>query len=124
MSESLKKILVVDDEADTLELVQAILSHENFQVLKALNGNEALELLSENPALILLDVKMPGGLSGLDICHILKSDERYKDIPIIIFSAKVLDQDIQEGLKAGALEYITKPFSSKELIRQINKHIK
>ena len=124
MSESRKKILVVDDEADTLELIQAILVHENFQVLKALNGNEALELLSENPSLILLDVKMPGGLSGLDVCHLLKSDERYKDIPIIIFSAKVLDQDIEEGLKAGALEYVTKPFSSKELIRLINKHIK
>ncbi|NHJ03074.1 MAG: response regulator [Candidatus Heimdallarchaeota archaeon] len=124
MSEPLKKILVVDDEADTLELIQAILAHEKFQVLKALNGNEALELITENPDLILLDVKMPGGLSGLDICHLLKSDTRYRDIPIIIFSAKVLDQDIKEGLNAGAIEYITKPFSSKNLIRLIYKHIK
>jgi two-component system phosphate regulon response regulator PhoB len=91
--------------------------------LKAVNGKDALEQVKQMPDLILLDVRMPGGLSGLDVCKQLKKDERYKEIPVIIFSAKVLDRDIELGLKAGAVEYVTKPFSSKELIRLINLHI-
>ena len=118
-----KKILVVDDEIDTLELLHTVLEHEKFEVWKAINGNDALEQVKRMPDLILLDVRMPGGLSGLDVCKQLKKDEKYKDIPVIIFSAKVLDRDIELGLKAGAVEYVTKPFSSKELIRLINLHI-
>ena len=118
-----KKILVVDDEIDTVELIHTVLEHEKFEVWKAINGKDALEQVKRMPDLILLDVRMPGGLSGLDVCKQLKQDEKYKDIPVIIFSAKVLDRDIELGLKAGAVEYVTKPFSSKELIRLINLHI-
>lgn len=118
-----KKILVVDDEIDTLELLHTVLEHEKFEVWKAINGKDALEQVKRIPDLILLDVRMPGGLSGLDVCKQLKQDEKYRDIPVIIFSAKVLDRDIELGLKAGAVEYVTKPFSSKELIRLINLHI-
>ena len=123
MSTPQKKILVVDDEIDTLELLRTVLEHEKFKVLKAVNGKDALEQVKQIPDLVLLDVRMPGGLSGLDVCKQLKQDERYKEIPVIIFSAKVLDRDIELGLKAGAVEYVTKPFSSKELIRLINLHI-
>ncbi len=123
MSMPKKKILVVDDEIDTLELLRTVLEHEKFEVWKAINGKDALEQVKRMPDLILLDVRMPGGLSGLDVCRQLKRDKKYKDIPIIIFSAKVLDRDIELGLKAGAVEYVTKPFSSKELIRLINLHI-
>jgi two-component system alkaline phosphatase synthesis response regulator PhoP len=123
MSIPKKKILVVDDEIDTLELLRTVLEHEKFEVWKAINGKDALEQVKRMPDLILLDVRMPGGLSGLDVCNQLKQDEKYKEIPIIIFSAKVLDRDIELGLKAGAVEYVTKPFSSKELIRLINLHI-
>ncbi|MFX0086026.1 MAG: PleD family two-component system response regulator [Candidatus Hodarchaeota archaeon] len=123
MSMPKKKILVVDDEIDTLELLRTVLEHEKFEVWKAINGKDALEQVKRMPDLILLDVRMPGGLSGLDVCKRLKKDKKYKDIPIIIFSAKVLDRDIELGLKAGAVEYVTKPFSSKELIRLINLHI-
>ncbi len=118
-----KKILVVDDEIDTLELLHTVLEHEKFEVWKAINGKDALTQVKRIPDLILLDVRMPGGLSGLDVCKQLKQDEKYSKIPIIIFSAKVLDRDIELGLKAGAVEYVTKPFSSKELIRLINLHI-
>ncbi len=118
-----KKILVVDDEIDTLELLHTVLEHEKFEVWKAINGKDALEQVKRMPDLILLDVRMPGGLSGLDVCKQLKQDEKYRDIPVIIFSAKVLDRDIELGMKAGAVEYVTKPFSSKELIRLINLHI-
>lgn len=123
MSTPQKKILVVDDEIDTLELLRTVLEHEKYEVLKAVNGKDALEQVKQMPDLVLLDVRMPGGLSGLDVCKQLKQDERYKEIPVIIFSAKVLDRDIELGLKAGAVEYVTKPFSSKELIRLINLHI-
>ncbi len=123
MSTPQKKILVVDDEIDTLELLRTVLEHEKFKVLKAVNGKDALEQVKQIPDLVLLDVRMPGELSGLDVCKQLKQDERYKEIPVIIFSAKVLDRDIELGLKAGAVEYVTKPFSSKELIRLINLHI-
>ena len=123
MSTPQKKNLVVDDEIDTLELLRTVLEHEKFKVLKAVNGKDALEQVKQMPDLVLLDVRMPGGLSGLDVCKQLKQDERYKEIPVIIFSAKVLDRDIELGLKAGAVEYVTKPFSSKELIRLINLHI-
>jgi len=118
-----KTILVVDDEADTLELLRTILEHEGFNVWKANNGKVALDMAKKNPNLILLDVRMPGGLSGLDVCISIKNNKKYKHIPIIIFSAKVLDRDIHLGLEAGASEYITKPFSSVELVKLIKKHI-
>ena len=123
MSTEKKKILIVDDEADTLELLHIILEHEGFSIWGATNGHEALEQVKKRPDLILLDVRMPGGLSGIDVCQRLKKDEEFKKIPIIIFSAMVLNHDIESGLKSGAVEYITKPFSSKELIRLVNLHI-
>jgi len=123
MDSQKKSILVVDDEADTLELLRTILEYEGFEVWKAINGKEALDMVKKNPHLILLDVRMPGGLSGLEVCKKIKNNQIYQHIPIIIFSAKVLERDIRLGLEAGASEYITKPFSSVELIKLINKHI-
>jgi len=123
MNRERKVVLVVDDELDTLELIQTILKHEGFEVWKTANGKEALELVEKKPDLILLDVRMPGGLSGIDVCRKLKNDEKFKHIPIIIFSAKILDNDIRMGLEAGAEEYITKPFSSKDLLEIINRYI-
>ncbi|MHA2139368.1 MAG: response regulator [Candidatus Hodarchaeales archaeon] len=118
-----KSILVVDDEPDTLELMQTILKHEGYDVLKALNGSEALEEVKQNPDLILLDIRMPGELNGIEVCRRLKTDPVHKSIPIIIFSAKVLDHHIEEGFQAGAEEYVTKPFSSVELLRIIGKYL-
>lgn len=122
MSIEKKSILIVDDEEDTLEMLSTILEHENYETWKATNGKEALELAKRGPNLILLDIRMPG-LSGLEVCRRLKQDEKFKHIPIIIFSAKVLNHDIKLGLEAGAEEYITKPFSTKELVDLIKKHI-
>ncbi|PWI48917.1 two-component system response regulator [Candidatus Heimdallarchaeota archaeon B3_Heim] len=118
-----KSILVVDDEPDTLELMQTILRHEGYDVLKALNGSEALEEVKQKPDLILLDIRMPGELNGIEVCKRLKTDPIHKSIPIIIFSAKVLDHHIEEGFQAGAEEYVTKPFSSAELLRIIGKYL-
>ncbi|UCG03319.1 MAG: response regulator [Candidatus Heimdallarchaeota archaeon] len=122
MSTEKKRILIVDDEEDTLEMLSTILEHENYITWRATNGKEALDLVEKLPDLILLDIRMPG-LSGLEVCQQLKQDNRFKHIPIIIFSAKVLRHDIELGLKAGADEYLTKPFSTKELTQLIKKHL-
>ncbi|MHA1941340.1 MAG: response regulator [Candidatus Hodarchaeales archaeon] len=122
MNSSKKRILIVDDEPDTLELMETILGHEGYEIIKALTGTEALELIDEKIDLVLLDVRMPD-LDGIEVCKQLKSDPKRKEIPIIIFSAKTLDHHIQEGLKAGANEYITKPFSSSHLLGTLRKYI-
>jgi len=122
MSIEKKSILIVDDEEDTLEMLSIILEHENYETWKATNGKEALKLVKRGPNLVLLDIRMPG-LSGLEVCRRLKQDDEFKHIPIIIFSAKVLNYDIELGLEAGAEEYLTKPFSTKELVEIIEKYI-
>ncbi|MFW9904557.1 MAG: response regulator transcription factor [Candidatus Thorarchaeota archaeon] len=117
-----KSILIVDDEEDTLEMLSTILEHEEYVTWRATNGKKALELAKNSPDLILLDIRMPG-ISGLEVCRQLKQDDKFKHIPIIIFSAKVLSQDIELGLNAGADEYLTKPFSTRELTQLIKKYI-
>jgi CheY-like chemotaxis protein len=117
-----KSILIVDDEEDTLEMLSFVLEHEDYITWRATNGEEALKLVKKNPDVILLDIRMPG-ISGLEVCRRLKHDDKFKHIPIIIFSAKVLSHDIALGLEAGADEYLTKPFSTKELTQLIKKYL-
>ena len=117
-----KRILIVDDEEDTLEMLSTILEHEDYITWRAINGKKALELARKKPDLILLDIRMPG-VSGLEVCRQLKQDDEFKHIPIIICSAKVLSHDIELGLNAGADEYLTKPFSTKELTQIVKKYI-
>ena len=118
-----KRILVVDDEPDAVELMQTILEHEKYDVTTASNGEKALEAMKSNPDLVLLDIRMPGEINGLEVCRRLKSDPKTKQIPVIIFSAKVLDHHIEEGFQAGANEYITKPFRSAKLLEIIKKNL-
>ena len=118
-----KLILVVDDEPDAVELMQTILEHEEYDVTTASNGIKALEAMKYNPDLVLLDIRMPGEKNGLEVCRKLKSDPKTKQIPVIIFSAKVLDHHIEEGFQAGANEYITKPFRSTKLLEIIKKNL-
>jgi twitching motility two-component system response regulator PilG len=124
MNESKKQILVVDDEPDAVELMQNILEYEEYAVITASNGLIALEAVKQhNPDLILLDIRMPGEINGLEVCRQLKSDPKTENIPIIIFSAKVLDHHIEEGFEAGADEYVTKPFRSNKLLEIIKNFI-
>lgn len=118
-----KLILVVDDEPDTLELMHTILEHEGYDVINTQDGKQALEAISHNPDLILLDIRMPGEMNGIDVCKRIKNDPKYKSIPIIFCSAKVLDHHIEEGFQAGGDEYITKPFNSNELLKIISKYV-
>ena len=114
-----KKILVVDDEEDIVELLEYNLKKEGYQVFKAMTGEEALELAKgEAPDLIILDLMLPG-LDGLEVCKILKKDTRTDSIPIVMLTAKGEESDIIIGLELGADDYITKPFSPKVLLARV-----
>ena len=113
------KVLAVDDEEDILHIVKYNLTKELFDVYTAKNGIECLTKVAEcSPDIILLDVVMPG-LQGIEVCKKLKSDERYKHIPIIMLTAKSTERNIVDGLNIGADDYLTKPFSIKVLIARI-----
>src|SRR4030043_2125999 len=107
-----KKVLVVDDDVKTVELVKLYLNRDGYRVLTANNGNDALRLARENhPDLIVLDLMLPG-MNGLDVCRILRQES---DVPIIMLTAMTTDDDRLTGLNLGADDYVTKPFSPREL---------
>jgi DNA-binding response OmpR family regulator len=117
------KILVVDDEALTTELAKTFLEKHNFSVIIAADGETAISLAhSENPDLILLDVMLPA-MDGFSVCKKLRSDAKFKNTPILMFTAKGLSSDIETGEAVGADEYIVKPFSGKALVATIRRHL-
>lgn len=118
-----KKILVVDDEADLVETVRFVLELQGFNVLVSYNGEDALnQARKESPDLILLDIMLPK-LDGYKVCRLLKFDERYKHIPILMLTAKTQEKDKVIGKETGADEYITKPFEMDELIEKVKFHL-
>jgi DNA-binding response OmpR family regulator len=119
-----KKILIVDDENSLRMLVNATLEGENYTIIQAKNGHEAiLKNELEKPDLILLDLMMPG-LSGMEALDILKKSETSKKIPIIILTAKGQPGDKEKALKMGASYFLTKPFSPLELLNLVEKILK
>lgn len=120
---SKKRILVVDDEVDLVETVRFSLELEGFEILVAYNGEEALnQARKEHPDLILLDLMLPK-LDGYKVCRLLKFDERYKHIPILMLTAKTQDKDKAIGLETGANEYITKPFDMDDLMKKVKEYL-
>ena len=116
-----KKILLVDDETDLLETLQYRLEAAGFTVVTSGDGQDGLKKArSENPDLIVLDLMLPK-LDGYRVCRMLKFDEKYKNIPIILFSARVQESDIAMGQEQGADAYVTKPFDPKALLEKINE---
>ena len=114
-----KRILVIEDEKDILEVVRYNLAREGYKVRCARNGLDGLRVAqTEFPDLIVLDLMLPE-MDGLDICRFLKADRKTEDIPIIMLTAKTEETDIVLGLELGADDYITKPFSPKVLIARI-----
>lgn len=106
-----KRVLVVDDEPDVLLLCRVNLEFEGYEVIEASDGVEAMERVRERrPDIILLDVMMPR-MDGWQVLAELKNDDVLKDIPVVMLTAKVQDQDQIRGWSSGAAEYITKPFS-------------
>lgn len=111
-----KSILVVDDEPKIVEVISSFLASRGFDIKTAENGNEALAIFDqENIALVVLDLMMPG-ISGEEVCLTIRKKSR---IPIIMLTAKADEANLLEGLKLGADDYITKPFSLKELHARI-----
>ena len=114
-----KKIIVVEDEPDLVDVVTYNLQREGYLVLTAQRGDEGLNLIrSERPDLVLLDLMLPG-MDGLSICRQMKSDGSLSEIPIIIASAKGEESDVVIGLEMGADDYLAKPFSPRELLARI-----
>ena len=114
-----KKILIVDDDPYILMSLDFLMKKNKFEVFVARNGTEALEQIKTNqPDLILLDIMMPD-VDGYEICTKVKSDTKTKDIIIVFMSAKTRDTDIQKGLDLGASLYITKPFSTRDLLEKV-----
>ena len=114
------KILIVEDERDIVDLLRYNLKQENFEVDVVRNGADVLPKAVDNPPdLILLDLMLPE-VDGLIVCRLLKNDPRTKKIPIVMLTAKADEQDRVTGLELGADDYITKPFSPREVVLRIN----
>ncbi|MGN6372463.1 MAG: response regulator transcription factor [Solirubrobacteraceae bacterium] len=114
-ADTAQTVLVVDDDKDILELVAFRLERAGYEVLTAENGEQALALARERlPALVVLDVMMPS-ITGYDVVEALRADDRTRDIPVIMLTARVQDADVSRGFDAGADDYIRKPFSPQEL---------
>jgi DNA-binding response OmpR family regulator len=112
-------LLVADDDEDILMLVQLRLSRSGYEVVVARDGEEALRLAREKqPDLAVLDWMMPKA-SGLEVLRAIRADAETHDIPVVLLTARASEADIQEGLDAGADDYIAKPFSPQELAARI-----
>ncbi|OAT81787.1 response regulator transcription factor [Desulfotomaculum copahuensis] len=120
----MSKILVVDDEENIIELVRFNLEREGYQVLVARDGNGALVLArAEIPDLILLDIMLPGQ-DGLSVCRALQQDGQTRKIPVIMLSARGEELDKVLGLEMGADDYVTKPFSPRELLARVKARLR
>ena len=114
------KILVVDDEVYIVHILDFSLGMEGYEVVTALDGEQALEKVAQQkPDLIVLDIMMPK-LDGYETCKALKANAETRDIPVILLSAKGRNVDQKVGFEVGADDYITKPFSPRKLVERIN----
>jgi two-component system alkaline phosphatase synthesis response regulator PhoP len=110
-------ILIVDDEPHIVEVVQDYLKQAGFRVLSARDGQTALTLARhERPDLVVLDLMLPGGMDGLEVCRRLRRDPGLADVPIIMLTARTEEVDRLIGLELGADDYVTKPFSPREVV--------
>lgn len=125
MAEHIKaSILVVDDEKDTTDLLRYQLESARFKVATLNNPLKVMAAMHESePDLILLDVMMPE-LSGFQLCHMIKADQRWQNIPIILLTARGESEDRIKGLETGVDDYITKPFNTRELILRVKAVLK
>lgn len=120
---SSKKILLVDDSSTALMMEQMILRREQYQLVTARNGREAVEVaLAERPDLIVMDVVMPE-MTGFEACRAIRSDASMQGVPIILCTTRSEAKNMQEGYAAGCDDYITKPINSGELIAKVKTHL-
>ena len=123
MGEKIKKILVVDDEPDVASLLTLMLKSQGYEVITAGDGQDALEKArSEKPDLIVLDIMLPK-LDGYRVARMLKFDENFSHIPIIMVTAKIQEKDKKIGIETGADAYVTKPFDTTALLEKIKESL-
>lgn len=114
-------ILIADDEPNILISLEFLMKREGYTVLLARDGQEALDIIvRDRPDLVLLDVMMPIK-TGFDVCHEVRANEALKDTRIVMLTAKGRDTDVAKGLALGANAYMTKPFSTRELVQTVQK---
>ncbi|MCL6429499.1 MAG: response regulator transcription factor [Anaerolineae bacterium] len=111
------RILVVDDEPRIVRLVSAVLKAVGYEVIAATSGEEAIEKLAlEQPHLVLLDILLEPGMDGYEVCRRIRS---FSSVPIVMLTAKAQEEDLLRGFEVGADDYVTKPFSAKELVARV-----
>ena len=116
---SSRLVVIAEDDRDIRELVSTKLSGAGYRVIAVADGVTALNTIREHlPDIALLDVMMPGS-SGLDVIGKLRTDERTAAVPVILLSAKSQDFDVETGIASGAVDYIIKPFSPRELLQRV-----
>ena len=114
-----KKLLVADDEPNIVISLEYLMKREGYDVLVATDGNQALETIRrEQPALVLLDVMMPGK-TGFEVCQAVRADPALDGVRILMLTAKGRETDVSKGLALGANAYMTKPFSTRELVQKV-----
>jgi len=116
-----RTVMIVDDDADIVDMTRLILEEGGYQVVPAASGPEALQKIEKaHPDLILLDINMPE-MDGYQVLRVLKVDQRTSAIPVALFSIKMEIRDRLQGLQEGAYDYITKPFSCEDLLGRVRR---
>lgn len=115
------KILIADDEPNILISLEFLMKREGYEVVLARDGQEAVDaIVRERPALVLLDVMMPVK-TGFDVCHEVRAHDAVRDTLIVMLTAKGRDTDVAKGMALGANAYMTKPFSTRELVQKVKE---
>jgi DNA-binding response OmpR family regulator len=116
-----QKILIADDEPNILISLEFLMKREGYDVVVARDGQEAIDAIErERPALVLLDVMMPIK-TGFDVCHEVRASDKLRETLILMLTAKGRDTDVAKGLALGANAYMTKPFSTRELVQKVRE---
>jgi DNA-binding response OmpR family regulator len=119
-NEQKKRVMIVDDEPNIIMSLDFLIKKAGYELFIARNGTEAMELLkNETPDLIILDIMMPD-IDGYEVCQFVKSSEAHQHVKVIFLSAKSKPADIEKGLSMGADKYVTKPFSTRHLMKEVN----
>jgi two-component system phosphate regulon response regulator PhoB len=115
------KILIVEDQADIRELIRLTLDLDDSEIGEAEDGNKGLAMAERlKPKLVLLDVMMPGSIDGFEVCRRIKASPALKHTKVMMLTARGQDSDRNEGQRAGADAYLTKPFSPKQLLEKVS----
>ena len=116
-------VLIVDDLPKNLQVLALLLDKAGYRVSMAMDGAQALAMIAQDPPeLVLLDVMMPD-MDGLEVCRKLKADPTTADVPVIFLTARAELQDLEEGFRIGAVDYVTKPFRGGELLARVGAHV-